>query len=373
MYLPLWLKRFLFFRYRKHVIKNHRLDYLFWECTLRCNLSCLHCGSDCTKKSGESEMSVEDFAKVLDDIKERNPVKNLTVCITGGEPLVRSDLEDAGKEIVKRGFHWGIVTNGLLFSKERFVSLLNAGMTSLSFSLDGFENQHNYLRQHPESFEKVVSAIKMVIGFQKKYPGRIVYDIITCVHRGNLQTLREFRDFLIEMGVERWRIFSIFPEGRARENDLSLNPDEYRSLMDFIAETRSYKNQNGKSIHLNYSCEGYLGKYELKVRDYFFFCRGGISIGSVWCNGNVGACLSVRSPDLIQGNVYEEKFMDIWNNRFERMRNRNWMKIGKCAGCKKWKHCMGNGMHLHQNLTCEVDRCNYEIIKEGLEKVRTQL
>ena len=371
MYLPLWLKRFLFFRYRKHVIKNHRLDYLFWECTLRCNLSCLHCGSDCTKKSGESEMSVEDFAKVLDDIKERNPVKNLTVCITGGEPLVRSDLEDAGKEIVKRGFHWGIVTNGLLFSKERFVSLLNAGMTSLSFSLDGFENQHNYLRQHPESFEKVVSAIKMVIGFQKKYPGRIVYDIITCVHRGNLQTLREFRDFLIEMGVERWRIFSIFPEGRARENDLSLNPDEYRSLMDFIAETRSYKNQNGKSIHLNYSCEGYLGKYELKVRDYFFFCRGGISIGSVWCNGNVGACLSVRSPDLIQGNVYEEKFMDIWNNRFERMRNRNWMKIGKCAGCKKWKHCMGNGMHLHQNLTCEVDRCNYEIIKEGLEKVRT--
>ncbi|MBQ2528711.1 MAG: TIGR04133 family radical SAM/SPASM protein [Treponema sp.] len=372
MYLPLWLKRFLFFRYRKHVIKNHRLDYLFWECTLRCNLSCLHCGSDCTKKSGESEMSVEDFAKVLDDIKERNPVKNLTVCITGGEPLVRSDLEDAGKEIVKRGFHWGIVTNGLLFSKERFVSLLNAGMTSLSFSLDGFENQHNYLRQHPESFEKVVSAIKMVIGFQKKYPGRIVYDIITCVHRGNLQTLREFRDFLIEMGVERWRIFSIFPEGRARENDLSLNPDEYRSLMDFIAETRSYKNQNGKSIHLNYSCEGYLGKYELKVRDYFFFCRGGISIGSVWCNGNVGACLSVRSPDLIQGNIYEEKFMDIWNNRFERMRNRNWMKIGKCAGCKKWKHCMGNGMHLHQNLTCEVDRCNYEIIKEGLEKVRTQ-
>ena len=371
MYLPLWLKRFLFFRYRKHVIKNHRLDYLFWECTLRCNLSCLHCGSDCTKKSGESEMSVEDFAKVLDDIKERNPVKNLTVCITGGEPLVRSDLEDAGKEIVKRGFHWGIVTNGLLFSKERFVSLLNAGMTSLSFSLDGFENQHNYLRQHPESFEKVVSAIKMVIGFQKKYPGRIVYDIITCVHRGNLQTLREFRDFLIEMGVERWRIFSIFPEGRARENDLSLNPDEYRSLMDFIAETRSYKNQNGKSIHLNYSCEGYLGKYELKVRDYFFFCRGGISIGSVWCNGNVGACLSVRSPDLIQGNIYEEKFMDIWNNRFERMRNRNWMKIGKCAGCKKWKHCMGNGMHLHQNLACEVDRCNYEIIKEGLEKVRT--
>ena len=79
----------------------------------------------------------------------------------------------------------------------------------------------------------------------------------------------------------------------------SADPPKSRS------NSRSYKNQDGKSIHLNYSCEGYLGKYELKVRDHFFFCRGGISIGSVWCNGNVGACLSVRAPDLIQGNVYE--------------------------------------------------------------------
>lgn len=368
MDFPVWFKRFIFLRYRKHAIKNHRLDYLFWECTLRCNLSCLHCGSDCTKKGGVKEMSVEDFSKVLDDIKERNPVKNLAVCITGGEPLVRIDLEDAGREIVKRGFRWGIVTNGLLFTAERFVSLLNAGLTSLSFSLDGFEKEHNHLRQNSASFGKVVFAINTVLDFQKKYPRRVVFDIITCVHKGNLESLREFRDFLIDLGVERWRIFSIFPEGRARENDLSLNPKEYRQLMDFIVETRGYKNQNGKSIHLNYSCEGYLGKYELKARNHFFFCRGGISIGSVWCNGNVGACLSVRSPDLIQGNIYEEKFMDIWNNKFQNMRDRGWAKIGKCAECKKWKLCMGNGMHLHQNLTGDVDRCNYGILCSAKEE-----
>ena len=362
MDFPVWFKRFIFLRYRKRAIKNHRLDYLFWECTLRCNLNCLHCGSDCTKKSDVREMPVADFAKVLDDIRERNPVKNLTVCITGGEPLVRNDLEDAGREIIRRGFYWGIVTNGLLFTKERFVSLLNAGMSSMSFSLDGFEKEHNHLRQNESSFEKVISALNTVIAFQKKYPQRIMFDVITCVHKGNLGILRRFRDFLIDMGISYWRIFSIFPNGRARENNLSLNPDEYMSLMDFISETRSYKNQDGKSIHLNYSCEGYLGKYELKVRDHFFFCRGGISIGSVWCNGNVGACLSVRAPDLIQGNVYEKKFMDIWNNGFQNMRNRDWAKIGKCAGCKKWKLCMGNGMHLHQNLTDEVDRCNYGIL-----------
>ena len=308
-------------------------------------------------------MPVEDFARVLDDIKERNPVKNLTVCITGGEPLIRADLEDAGKEIIKRGFCWGIVTNAMLFTHERFCSLLNAGMSSMSFSLDGFEAEHSYLRQNPVSYKKVINALDIVIDFQKRFPGRLVFDVITCVHSGNFEILRKFRDFLIEKGIERWRIFSIFPEGRASQNNLALTPNQYKELMDFIAETRNYKNPQGKQIHLNYSCEGYLGEYELKVRDYFFFCRGGISIGSVWCNGNVGACLSVRSPDLIQGNIYENKFMDIWNEKFQAMRNRSWAKIGKCAGCKKWKLCLGNGMHLHPNMHDEILRCNYENLK----------
>ena len=36
----------LFRKYRKNTTQLHPLDYIFWECTLRCNLSCLHCGSD---------------------------------------------------------------------------------------------------------------------------------------------------------------------------------------------------------------------------------------------------------------------------------------------------------------------------------------
>ena len=162
MYIPLWIKRFVFLAYRSCAIKRHRLNYLFWETTLRCNLNCLHCGSDCTKESGVKDMPIDDFVQVLDDIKERNPVKNLTVCITGGEPLLRNDLELAGQQIIKRGFNWGIVTNGLLFSKQRFLSLLKAGLSSISFSLDGLESQHIYLRQNKASFKKVIEAIDIV-------------------------------------------------------------------------------------------------------------------------------------------------------------------------------------------------------------------
>ena len=106
-------------------------------------------------------MPVADFVKVLDDIKSSGTADKLTICITGGEPLLRNDLEDAGREIIQRGFHWGIVTNGLLLTENRFRSLINAGMDSMSFSIDGFEPEHNRLRQNPLGFERVMSAINL--------------------------------------------------------------------------------------------------------------------------------------------------------------------------------------------------------------------
>lgn len=342
--------------YRYFAVRRHRLNYLFWECTLRCNMNCRHCGSDCTKMSGVKDMSIEDFAKVLDDIKEKG-VENLTVCITGGEPLLRDDLEKAGLEVLKRGYRWGIVSNALDMTAERFSSLLNAGLSSISFSMDGLEEQHTWLRQNSSSFKKVHDAVKMAVAVQKSFPRRLVFDVITCVHAGNIAVLPKLRDFLIEKGVKRWRIFSIFNEGRGDRNrdQLSLTKEQVVEVMDFIAETR----RNFKHlINLNYSCEGYLGKYELKVRDYFYFCRGGINIGSVMCDGSVGACLSVRGKDFIQGNIYQENFMDIWNGRFENLRNRRWAKKGKCRKCRQWKKCLGNSLHLHHNMTDQVSRCN---------------
>ncbi len=219
MSLGLKFKQAVFRNYRNAVIKKHELSYLFWECTLRCNLNCRHCGSDCLKTSGVKDMPVKDFLTVLDDIKENLKPKNLTVCITGGEPLLRDDLETAGREIIKRGYGWGIVTNGLAMTPQRFSTLLTAGLGSISFSLDGLYDEHTFLRRNKDSFQKVCDAIDMAVAFQKKYPSRLVYDVITCVHQGNLDKLPDLRDFLIDKGVRKWRIFTIFPEVRAREND----------------------------------------------------------------------------------------------------------------------------------------------------------
>ncbi len=84
--------------------------------------------------------------------------------------------------------------------------------------------------------------------------------------------------------------------------------------MDFIRQTR----QEGR-IHVNFACEGFLGRYEAEVRDQFYRCHAGISVGSIRINGAISGCPSIRA-NYDQGNIYQDDFMEVWNNRFEKFR-----------------------------------------------------
>ena len=75
----------LFRLYKTAQTALHDLTYLFWECTLRCNLSCLHCGSDCLASSDINDMPRGDFLRVLDEIAQRYEPKKITIAVTGGE------------------------------------------------------------------------------------------------------------------------------------------------------------------------------------------------------------------------------------------------------------------------------------------------
>lgn len=345
----------LFRAYRAIQTSIHELNYLFWECTLRCNLNCIHCGSDCTRDSGISDMPIADFLKVLDNVKvEYNPNK-VMIAITGGEPLVRKDLEECGKQLFERGFPWGIVSNGYLLTADRLSSLCNSGLRSITISLDGLQESHNWLRGRNDSFQKALQAIRLCAANKG-----IIFDVVSCVNKRNCGELEEIKNLLVNAGVRMWRLFTIFPKGRAKyNNDLELNNKEFRQMLDFIADCRSQK-----KIEASYGCEGFLGNYEGKVRDGFFFCRAGITVASVLADGNISACPSLRG-DFIQGNIYKDDFIDCWNNRYTLMRNRNWAKTSKCSDCKEFKYCNGNGLHLRDGQKSELLTCHYERITNG--------
>ncbi len=321
---------------QNNIRSEHPLRQLFWECTLRCNVHCRHCGSDCKKIMDTKDMPREDFFRVLDEIRERVNPQQVFVIVTGGEPLVREDLELCGQGIKERGFTWGMVTNGLMLTEERFDALCKAGLCSVTVSLDGMEENHNWLRGHKESFARASRAIDIILSHPE-----VIFDVVTCVNQRNFKELPQIRDFLISKGLTAWRLFTIFPVGRAAQDpDLQLSGSQLRELLDFIRQTR----QEGV-IKASFGCEGYFGNYEGDIRDHFFHCQAGQTVGSVMADGAIAACASIRS-DFNQGNIYEDNFMDVWEKRYLPHRDRSWMKKGECAKCKHWRYCQGNALHL---------------------------
>ena len=331
----------------------HPLRQLFWESTLRYNLKCRHCGSDCTLVNEQMpDMPLQDFLKVLDEsvTPHVNP-NEVLIIVSGGEPLMRNDLEECGLQFKKRGYPWGMVTNGLALTPQRFSALLNSGLRSISVSLDGFEDDHNWMRGHEKSFQNASNAIRMIA--QTK---GLAWDIITCVNNRNIKYLDKLKDYVVSLGVKNWRLVTIAPMGRAKTDpELQLSNADFRYLMNFIKTTR----EEG-IVRTSYGCEGFLGDYENLVRDHYYQCIAGISVASVLIDGSISACTSIRGK-YYQGNIYHDDFWDVWENCFEPYRNRKWMKkLEPCNTCKLFRYCEGNGMHLRDEdgklLVCHYKR-----------------
>ncbi len=332
-----FVKRKLIRAFIKEESQIHNLRYLFWECTQRCNLNCLHCGSDCLHDSSFPDMPLEDFLKVLDDI---NSVRHeqIIVNLTGGEPLLRPDIEQCGYEIRKRGFRWSIVTNGFYYTTEKHVALMNAGMGAATLSIDGLEDQHNWLRNNPLSFNKAVEAMRLM-----NREKRLNFDVVTCVNQKNINHLESLFKFFKEEGLKAWRLFTIAPIGRAKDNpELQLTGEQINQLWNFIIQKKKES-----VMEINFSCEAWAGPLDGKIRDGFFFCRAGIHIGSVLIDGSIGACPNIDRR-FVQGNIYKDHFMEVWNQKFDQYRNRNWMKQGICKDCDGFKDCQGGAFHLRK-------------------------
>lgn len=317
------------------ISRQHPLRQLFWECTLRCNLHCQHCGSDCKVQSEVRDMPFEDFAKVLDSVAAHTDPHEVFVIVTGGEPLMRPDLEECGLAIYNKGFPWGMVTNGFALTEEKFKRLRLSGLHTITVSLDGLQESHDWMRGREGSWQRATEAIRMIA------ESGMVHDVVTCVNARNISELPAIRDFLVNAGVMGWRLFTVFPTGRAKDNPaMRLTGAQIRSVMEFIRQTR----KEGR-IKCDFACEGFLGRYEGEVRDLLYSCQAGTTVGSVLSDGSISACASIRS-DYYQGNIYKDDFWTVWNERFEPFRNRGWMRTGPCADCRHFRYCQGNGFHL---------------------------
>lgn len=333
----------------------HPLRYLFIEITQRCNLKCLHCGSDCSARPMPGELTTEEWLRFFGHLARDGPVDRMVLVITGGEPLCHPELERILAGLRELGLTWGMVTNGHALSSARVDQLVRAGISSITVSLDGLEASHDWLRGVPGAFQRATAGLRRLAG--QDLP---LFDVVTCVNPRNLDELPQLLELLRELGVPAWRLFSIFPRGRARENrELMLSPVQFRRMLGFIADERLELAR--EDFSLSFSCEGYLPPdLDGKVRDELYFCRAGISIGSVLCDGSISACPNIPRS-LVQGNIRTDDLLQVWQERFEPFRQRSWMQRGPCEGCHEWSRCLGNSMHLWDEEAGQTACCTYRM------------
>ena len=323
-------------QYQAKLCREPKLHQLFLELTLKCNEFCFHCGSGCSQDLPDG-LPLEKYKEILLEVKE-NFGTNLLIAVTGGEPLLYKDFFELVNFIHELGFRWGMTSNATLITRDVAKKLHDAGMFSISISIDGLPETHDRYRGFPRGYELAMRGVNYLI----EEHGADEIMITTVVNHENISELPALFEIFDKVDIDTWRLTGIEPIGRALEHpEMLLTPEDNRRMMEFIKEKREQK------LPVTYSCTHFLGlDYEAEVRNWYFLCNAGIYVAGILENGDVTACLDIpRNEKTIQGNIYEESFTDIWKNKFQIYRTSLAERNEDCAKCDVKKWCRGGAYH----------------------------
>lgn len=321
---------------------SNPLRTLFWEATLRCNARCAFCGSRCGEHSVPAllaeELNTDEICSCLREIAGAYDPKTVMINVTGGEPLLRTDLFAVMEYAQSLGFPWGMVTNGSLIDASTVADMKRTGMRTISISLDGVPQTHNSIRRLPGGFEAIRNAVQLL----KEADFLDELQITTVVSRQNLSELEALFAELCTWGIDTWRLATVDPIGRAeQQKELLLTDEDLHAYFAFF-DAHQF---NGKLTMLT-SCSHYLGERDNLYRQHSFSCETGKTVGSILANGDIYVCPNVpRIPEWIQGNIRRDSFPAVWEQGFTWFRNPDRQKCGKCAACERFSACRGDSLH----------------------------
>ena len=113
--------------------------WLVLELTYRCPLKCPWCSNPVDyARDGEAELSTAEWKRVL---REGRELGALQLGFTGGEPLLRDDLEELVADASTLGYYTNLITSGVGLSEERLIALKAAGLNQIQLSLQSSERE----------------------------------------------------------------------------------------------------------------------------------------------------------------------------------------------------------------------------------------
>ena len=323
--------------YTEELYRKPDLRHLFLELTLACNERCFHCGSNCSVP-GKDELSADEFKAVIDQVKEDFDISRIQLCVTGGEPLLRKDFFEIMSYANSKGFKWGMTSNATLITKDVAHKLSEAGMGTISVSIDGLQDTHDKLRGMKNAYDLAMQGVQNLID-ENAFKA---IQITTVVNHENVRELDQLLEIMKGIDIDSWRVINIEPIGRALlRPEMLCTKEDLKYMFEFIRKARK------DGLPVEYGCSHYLVlDYEVEVRDWYWLCNAGVYTASIMSNGDIGACLDIeRSPKTIQGNIRRDRLKEVWDNRFEFFRRNKACDSDKCRNCNHSKYCRGDAAH----------------------------
>ncbi|HEY9516104.1 MAG TPA: radical SAM protein [Gemmatimonadaceae bacterium] len=222
-HVPLFLAKYAYLHAKHFPIVVH------FEVTMRCNAHCNFCDywkTDPATKAGELK-SFADAARFF------NP---MMVTFTGGEPLLRRDLEDvvasvAGAIHLK---YITMITHGGMLTPERGKSLWDAGINQFNISLDFLDERHDKARGIPGLSSKILRTVPRM-----RELGIDSIRFNTVIKKENLEEIVPIAHRALEMGVGV--SYSTYTELKNGNASHYVTPEQLTRLDEVIAELLAFK------------------------------------------------------------------------------------------------------------------------------------
>lgn len=338
---------------------TNALNLLAVNLTKRCNLACDHCYLDATTlaQGTENELGTDEVCRLFDDLAKRST--ETMIVLTGGEPLLRPDLEG----IIMHGSHLGFAmvvgTNGTALTERRVKSLKAAGLLGVGISVDSLNPaSHDDFRGKEGCWQKTMDGIELC----RKH--NLAFQIHFSVNKNNLHELDDIIAFAIDKGAMVLNVFFLICTGRG-ESMTDISPDQYDTALAHLINAQ----KNTDKIIIRPRCAPHYKRiaHQLnpvsdmaKVSGYDGDgCIAGIHYCRITDDGTFTACPYIETG---LGNIREDSFWDIWDKNPDLLSLRKPKLQGKCGACEYQKLCGGcraRPVAAGRSLMAEDNWCGY--------------
>ncbi|WAM51747.1 pyrroloquinoline quinone biosynthesis protein PqqE [Vreelandella venusta] len=297
--------------------------WLLAELTYRCPLQCAYCSNPLEFTRYQNELDTDAWFSVL---RQARAMGAAQLGFSGGEPLIRQDLEALVSEARQLGFYTNLLTSGVGLTAQRVDALAEAGLDHIQISLQAADPE---LAQALAGSAKA-HANKLAMAKAVKAAGYpMVLNVV--LHRHNIDQIGDLIALCDELGADAVELANCQYYGWAFLNRQALMPTR-EQLVRAEAETNRWRETlaaRGRDMSLLFV-----------VPDYFEqapkACMGGW--GSIFMtvapDGAVLPCHSARELPMAFPNVKETSLQDIWyqSDAFNRFRGTQWMPT-LCQQC----------------------------------------